>query len=72
MNDSIWAVVAGVAKAYNLSLDYVLYNMSYANMILYGAVLPSYGRDKGKRQDVIKVDDPRNKDKVKAIFASFD
>ena len=40
-NDSIWAVVAGVVKGFNLTFDYVL-SMSYANMILYSSVLPSY------------------------------
>ena len=31
-NDSIWAVVAGMAKAYNLTFDYILYKMSFANV----------------------------------------
>lgn len=53
--------------------------MSYANMVLYGAVLPSYHtKDKGaggtgaKKQEVIKADDPRNKEKVRQIFDSID
>lgn len=52
--------------------------MSYANVILYGAVLPSYDskrkdKDKGaKKQKEIKVDDPANKDEVRKIFDSFD
>lgn len=42
---------------------------------MLGAVIPSYdkGKDKEeKEQDVIKVDDPRNKERVKEIFDQFD
>lgn len=52
--------------------------MSYANLLLYGASLPSYhnkkqGKDKdGKQQEVIKADDPRNRDKVKQFFDSIE
>ncbi|WP_320980051.1 hypothetical protein [Bacteroides sp.] len=65
-----------MVKAYNLPIDYVLYDMSYANMIMYGAVLPSYtsNKDKGKsgqEQEIIKVDDPKNRDRVKKIFEQF-
>lgn len=61
-------------KAFNLPLDYVLYDMSYANMIMYGAVLPSYKSSKknetGKAvgNEKINADDPRNKDKVRSIL----
>lgn len=70
-------MIAGVAKAYCLQPDYVLYDMSYVNMIMYGAVIPSYnskrnkGKD-GKEQEEIKVDDPRNRARVKQIFDQFD
>jgi hypothetical protein len=51
-----------------LSIEYVLYDMSYANMILYGSVLPSYksnkDRAKNKKQEIINADDPRNLDKI--------
>ena len=77
MSDSIWAVIAGTVKAYNLPINYVLYEMSYPNIILYGAVLPSYSskkkdkKDSGK-QDIIKVDDPKNREKVRKILDSID
>lgn len=65
-----------MVKAYGLTPDYVLNNMSYANMLLYGAVLPSYDpkkkRDKGKggseRQKVIKADDRANREEVRRFF----
>lgn len=70
-------MIAGVVKGYNLPLDYVLYEMSYANMIMYGAVIPSYngGRRRGKGgrdEEVIKADDPRNRAKVRRLLDSFD
>ena len=53
--------------------------MSYANMVMYGATLPSYKHKaddkngkKRKRQKAIKADDPANREKVRRIFESFD
>lgn len=57
-------------KTYGLTPDYVLYDLSYANVMLYNAVIPEYrsrsrnktGR-KGRMDDVvINADDPRNRD----------
>ncbi|MDR0429366.1 MAG: hypothetical protein LBH58_02665 [Tannerellaceae bacterium] len=70
-NDSIWAVVAGIVKSYNLPIDYVLYEMSYANMIMYASVLPGYSdknKGAGKDNEVINADDPKNRDKVRSIL----
>lgn len=51
--------------------------MSYPNLILYNAVLPSYNtKDEsdgsGSGQEVIKADDPRNKERVKQFFDSIE
>ena len=53
--------------------------MSYPNLILYNAVLPSYntkgksdGSGSGSGQEVIKADDPRNKERVKQFFDSIE
>ena len=56
-------------------MDYVLYDLSYANLILLGAALPSYDSDRKKKssqsdQEIIKADDSRNKDKVRQFFNS--
>lgn len=59
-------------------MEYVLYDLSYPNLILLGATLPSYNRDKDRKdrqtqgQDVIDAEDPRNKDAVKQFFNSID
>lgn len=53
--------------------------MSYANCILYGCTLPTYNGKKDKDKDgkdneqqkVIKADDPRNKEQVSKLIASF-
>lgn len=48
-------------------------------MVMYGATLPSYKHKeddkdgkKQKRQKAIKVDDIRNREKIKSIFEQFD
>ena len=78
-NDSVWAIVAGTVKAYNFSLEYVLYDLSYANLIMLGAVLPTYDSAKGKgkgdkktNQKVINAEDPANKAAVDKIFELAD
>lgn len=47
--------------------------MSYVNMIMYGAVLPSYNpkKDRKKGEEIIKADDPANRDKVRRFFDSI-
>lgn len=69
--------MAGAVKAFNLPIDYVLYDLSYVNVIMYSATLPSYERKRDKnspdkKQDVVKADDPRNRERVRQIFDSFD
>lgn len=80
--DSIWAVVAGFVKTFGVPFDYVLYELSYANLVLYDRVLPTYisKRDKkkggkkltcGTMDSPIRADDPRNKDLVRAIIKGY-
>ena len=60
-----------------MSFDYALYEISYTNFLLYSAAIPSYGGAKnktkngGKDNDIIKADDPNNKDLVKAIINGY-
>lgn len=68
-------MIAGTAKAYGLTPEYVLYEMSYANVVMYGAVLPSYRKgSKGKQdnQKVIRADDPRNNNKVRQFLDNIE
>ena len=70
-NDSVWAIIGGVIKGFNLSLDYVLYELSYTNLIMLGAALPSYDTDKdekGKDDDVIDASDPANQARVRELL----
>lgn len=53
--------------------------MSYVNLIMYGAVIPSYNGSKkkngnggDKEQEVVKMDDPRNRERIRQIFDTFD
>ncbi len=59
-----------------MSFDYALHQISYENFLLYSAAIPSYGGKKktnkeGKSNEVIKADDPKNKDLVKAIINGY-
>ena len=61
--------MAGISKNYVLPFDYVLYEMSFTNVQMYNAVLPTYDseskKDKKKKDnDIIWADDPKNKAKV--------
>lgn len=69
-----------MVKGFNFPFDYVLYDLSYSNLILLGATLPSYdaekkkgGRQTGKRLDeeVINASDPKNRKRVKDFFNSI-
>ncbi len=70
--------MAGTAKAFGLPIEYVLYDMSYANLILYGASLPTYSSKKdkskgrGRDEEIIRADDPRNNDRVQAFLDASD
>lgn len=72
----MWAIVAGTVKAYGLTFEEVLHGLSYPNLILYNAVLPSYNPKTKSGSDnwreVIKADDPRNKERVKQFFDSIE
>lgn len=67
-------MTAGMAKALGVTPDYVLHEMTWANMALYSAALPTYGgtRDKAKGQEVIKADDPRNNERVRRLIETFE
>jgi pyruvoyl-dependent arginine decarboxylase (PvlArgDC) len=55
--------VAGFAKAYNLTFDYVLYKISYANLIMYSSVLPRYD----SKEQALDGDDPETIEKLKRL-----
>lgn len=67
-------MIAGISKCYNLPFDYVLYKMSFANVQLYNAVIPTFSpkKDPGTKGDdstTINGDDPANQEAIrKALF----
>lgn len=62
-------MIYGVVSNYHLSPHYVLHEMSYANVLMYLAVLPSYqDRETEERDSTIDADDPRNMDKIKKLL----
>lgn len=48
--------------------------MSYANMILYSTVIPSYKGEKKNEseQEIIQAEDPANRDAVRKFFEQSD
>ena len=61
-----------MVKSFNLSFNDVLYDMSYANILLYSSVLPSYSETKegaGKEEEVIDADDPDNAELIHKIIS---
>lgn len=62
-----------------MPLDYVLYDISYANIVMLGATLPSIKKQRNGAtaagaagQDVIDAEDPKNRERVKKFFSSVD
>ena len=56
-------------KAFNVSFDHAIYDMSYQNAIMYSRVLPSYGPGRGgdgSQGDSIRIDgnDPDRMDEI--------
>lgn len=66
----MWAVVAGAVKAFGLPVGYVLYDLSYANLVLLGATLPTYGAvgRRGGGRGGVDAGDSRNNAAVAAAF----
>lgn len=60
-----------MVRAYNFTIEYVLYDLSYANMIMYSAVIPSYKSRKDKKADeeeVIDANDPKNRERIDQLL----
>ncbi len=71
-SDSIWAIIGGFVKQFNVSFDYALHKVSYANLILYSSIFPDYNsKSENKKEnntEIIDADDPRNAEKVNKIL----
>lgn len=63
-------MIAGAIKAFNLTIDQVLYDISYTNLTLYGAALPSYKSPTKQGDDsrVINGDDPSKQVEIDKLF----
>lgn len=66
-------MLSGMIKGFNFSLHFVLYELSYANLILLSATLPSYDKqDKNKDEEIIDTSAPENREKIKAFFDAIE
>ena len=67
-NDSIWATVLGIARIFNVTEKYVLYEMSYLNALMYSRAMPMPGdvsetSDRPLYDDALDANNPQNFDK---------
>ena len=68
----MWAVVAGAVKGFGFTVEEILYEVSFANLILMGATLPSYDSGtRGNDEKAINADDPRNREAVRNFFENI-
>lgn len=70
MSDSIWAIVSGFVKSFGVPIEYALHEVSYVNIVMYCASLPSFQarKEKKKEQLVVNADDPANRDFVEKFL----
>lgn len=70
-------MIGSFVKWYRCSFDYALFRLSYANIILYGAVIPSFGikkdvdgkdADDGKGGETVSADNPEDWEKIKKFY----
>lgn len=69
-------MVGGLSKAYNLTITYVLYELSYINLVMFSSVLPTYDDAKPEKRrlrgDVIDCDNPKNRNAIRNLIAEMD
>lgn len=69
-------MVGGLSKAYNLTITYVLYEMSYINLVMFSSVLPTYDDAKAEKRrlkgDIIDCDNPKNRNAIRNLIAEMD
>lgn len=62
-------MIAGMLKSeMNMTMDYILYDLSYENLIMLSSSIPSFsGSGKNKEEEKISADDPRNMERIKQL-----
>ena len=68
-----------MVKGFALPVDYVLHDISYTNIVMMSATLPTYGsagdkekkKTKGADGEVVKADDRRNIGCVASILRQY-
>lgn len=53
-------MIYGWAKMFNTTPEYVLYEMSYTNLIMYGASAPSYDDEEEEWDESLDANNPDN------------
>lgn len=71
--------MAGFVKAFGVTFDFALYEVSYSNIMMYCATLPTYNskssdkddKRSGSKQKTVQADDPKNRELVRAIIGGY-
>lgn len=59
-----------MVKNYNLTIEQILYKISYVNIIMLSATTPDYSRKKDDKKNsvTIRADDPSNNDMIRMMI----
>lgn len=58
-----------MVKGFGMAMDYVLYELSYANLIMLSATLPSYSNsDTPPEEERLDMSDPQDQKKIDALL----
>lgn len=59
-------------KGFNLPIDYILYELSYANLIMLSATLPSYDKEEKEEEEVLDMSNPSDQARIDQLLGIVD
>lgn len=59
-------------KGFNLPIDYILYELSYANLIMLSATLPSYDKEEKEEEEVLDMSNPNDQARIDQLLGIVD
>lgn len=59
-------------KGFNLPIDYILYELSYANLIMLSATLPGYDKEEKEEEEVLDMSNPNDQARIDQLLGIVD
>jgi hypothetical protein len=59
-------------KGFNLPIDYILYELSYANLIMLSATLPNYDKEEKEEEEVLDMSNPNDQARIDQLLGIVD